>query len=40
MMEWIKSYEALYSDPYMWLFFGPLIFGVVYIVVSFFGERG
>jgi hypothetical protein len=28
------------EDPYTLLYFAPIIFGLVYIVVSFFGERG
>ena len=29
-----------FEDPYMVLYFAPIIFGIVYVVVSFFGERG
>jgi hypothetical protein len=28
------------EDPYILLYFVPLIFAVIYIAVSFFGERG
>lgn len=28
------------EDPYILLYFAPIIFGIVYILVSFFGERG
>ena len=30
----------MFEDPYMILFFAPIIFGALYIIVSFFGERG
>lgn len=29
-----------FEDPYILLYFVPFIFGIVYILVSFFGERG
>jgi len=29
-----------FEDPYIVLYFVPVIFAVVYILVSFFGERG
>jgi hypothetical protein len=29
-----------FEDPYMALYFAPVIFGLLYIIVSFFGERG
>ena len=28
------------EDPYILMYFVPVIFAVIYIVVSFFGERG
>lgn len=27
-------------DPSLLLYFAPVIFGIIYILVSFFGERG
>jgi len=30
----------LLEDPFLLLFFAPIVFGAVYILVSFFGERG
>ena len=29
-----------FENPYMLLYFVPFVFAVLYIVVSFFGERG
>lgn len=40
MTEWIKTQLAMFEDPYMMLMIAPVIFGILYIVVSFFGERG
>ena len=40
MMEWIKSQLGSFEDPYMLLIAGPVVFGIAYILVSFFGERG
>jgi len=40
MMDWIKDYSVLYEDPYTWLIIAPVIFGILYVAVSFFGERG
>ncbi len=40
MMEWIKAQLSLFENPYLLLITAPVIFGVLYIVVSFFGERG
>jgi hypothetical protein len=28
------------EDPYLVLYMAPIIFGIVYVVVSFMGERG
>jgi len=28
------------EDPYVLLYFVPIIFGIIYVLVSFFGERG
>lgn len=28
------------EDPYNLLYFAPILFGIIYILVSFFGERG
>lgn len=40
MMEWIKQQATMFEDPYTLLMLAPVIFGVLYIVTSFFGERG
>jgi hypothetical protein len=40
MMEWIKEQLVTLEDPYVVLFAAPVIFGILYIAVSFFGERG
>lgn len=40
MMEWIKQQLSMFEDPYMLLITAPIVFGVAYILVSFFGERG
>ena len=32
--------QELLDDPYLLLYFAPIIFGVIYVLVSFFGERG
>ena len=40
MMEWIKQQLSMFEDPYMLLITAPIVFGIVYIVTSFFGERG
>lgn len=29
-----------FDDPYTLLYFVPIVFGILYVVVSFFGERG
>ena len=29
-----------FEDPYMLLYFAPIVFGIIYILISFFGERG
>lgn len=34
------SLSSYFDDPYMLMYFAPIIFAVVYIAVSFFGERG
>jgi len=40
MMEWIKAQMGLFEDPYMLLLVAPVVFGILYVAVSFFGERG
>ena len=40
MMEWIKEQISAFDDPYMLLMAAPVIFGIIYILGSFFGERG
>lgn len=35
-----ESRMDLLEDPYMILYMAPIIFGIIYVVVSFFGERG
>ena len=40
MMEWIKAQLSSFEDPYILLLVAPIIFGLLYILVSFFGERG
>lgn len=32
--------STYFEDPYMLFYFVPIIFAVVYVAVSFFGERG
>jgi hypothetical protein len=29
-----------FSDPFMILYFAPVLLGIVYVFFSFFGERG
>ncbi len=40
MMQWIHEQLAFLEDPYTLIIAAPVLFGVVYIVTSFFGERG
>lgn len=40
MTAWFKAQTDFLADPYIWLLAAPVIFGVVYIATSFFGERG
>ena len=40
MMQWIHEQLSIFEDPMMLLITAPVVFGVVYILVSFFGERG
>lgn len=40
MIEWIKTQVGAFDDPYFLLVAAPVIFGVIYILTSFFGERG
>ena len=40
MMQWIHEQLAIFEDPMMLLITAPVVFGVIYILVSFFGERG
>jgi hypothetical protein len=40
MMEWIKTQLASFDDPFTLVIVAPIVFGILYILVSFFGERG
>ncbi len=40
MTAWIHEQLSMFEDPYMLLVTAPVLFGVVYILTSFFGERG
>jgi len=40
MMAWIHEQLGFLEDPYTLLIVAPFLFGVIYIVTSFFGERG
>jgi hypothetical protein len=40
MMAWIHEQLSFLEDPYTLLVVAPVLFGVIYIVTSFFGERG
>jgi len=40
MIEWIKDQLSMFEDPMMLLITAPVVFGVLYILTSFFGERG
>lgn len=40
MKGWFETQLAFLADPYTLLLGAPVFFGVIYIIVSFFGERG
>ena len=40
MMEWIKEQMTMFGDPFTLVILAPIVFGILYILVSFFGERG
>lgn len=40
IIAWFESFDVFYEDPYFWLMIAPVIFGIIYVATSFFGERG